>query len=75
MLTGDGKIVNQCLNGEPEAFGLLVDRYKASIYALMYSRVRNFHDAEDITQEIFIKLSAFFNDCIIWAGLLDIHLD
>jgi len=55
MLTGDGKIVNQCLNGEPEAFGLLVDRYKASIYALVYSRVRNFHDAEDITQEIFIK--------------------
>ena len=55
MLTGDGKIVNRCLNGEPEAFGMLVDKYRASIYALVYSKVHNFHDAEDITQEIFIK--------------------
>ncbi len=55
MRTEDGYIINQCLNGSPEAFGLLVDKYKESVYALAYSKLRNFHDAEDITQEAFIK--------------------
>ena|GEM_PF-549379 len=55
MRTEDGYIIHKCLNGDPAAFGLLVDKYKASIYALAYSKLRNFHDAEDITQEAFIK--------------------
>ena len=55
MRTEDGYIIHKCLNGEAEAFGLLVDKYKESIYALAYSKVHNFHDAEDITQETFIK--------------------
>jgi len=55
MRTEDGYIVNQCINGDSAAFGLLVDKYKASIFVLAYSRLRNFHDAEDITQEVFLK--------------------
>ncbi len=55
MRTEDGYIVHKCLNGDTAAFGLLVDKYKASIYALAYSKLNNFHDAEDITQETFIK--------------------
>lgn len=55
MRTEDGYIISQCLNGDHDAFGLLVDKYKAGVYALAYSRLRNFHDAEDIAQEAFIK--------------------
>jgi len=55
MRTEDGYIINKCLNGEPEAFGFLVDKYRSSIFAFAYSRLRNFHDAEDIAQEVFIK--------------------
>ena len=55
MRTEDGYIIRKCLNGESEAFGLLVDKYKASIYAFTYAKLRNFHDAEDVTQEVFIK--------------------
>ena len=55
MYTEDGHIIGKCLNGEPAAFGLLVDKYKSSVYALAYTKLRNFHDAEDITQEVFIK--------------------
>ena len=55
MHTGDGYIVNQCLNGEPEAFGLLVDKYKPGIFALIYGKVGNFQDAEDLTQEAFLN--------------------
>jgi len=53
--TEDGYIIQQCLDGNPAAFGFLVDKYKKSVYALAYSEVRNFHDAQDITQEVFIK--------------------
>ena len=55
MRTADGYIISKCLNGDSAAFGLLVDKYKGSVYALAYSKLRNFHDAEDVTQEVFIK--------------------
>jgi len=55
MRTEDGYIIHKCLNGEREAFGFLVDKYRESIYAFASSKLRNFHDAEDITQEVFIK--------------------
>ena len=55
MRTEDGYIIDKCLNGDAAAFGLLVDKYKASIFALAYTKLGNFHDAEDITQEVFIK--------------------
>jgi len=53
--TEDGHIIHKCLNGDSAAFGFLVDKYKASVYAFAYSRLRNFHDAEDVAQEVFIK--------------------
>ncbi len=55
MRTEDGYIIQQCLDGNAAAFGFLVDKYKRSVYALAYSEIRNFHDAQDITQEAFIK--------------------
>lgn len=55
MRTEDGYIIHKCLNGEPEAFGFLVDKYKASIYAFAYTKLRDFRDAEDVTQEVFIQ--------------------
>ncbi len=54
MRTADGTVIRRCLEGDPSAFGLLMDKYKASIFALAYSRLGNFHDAEDITQEVFL---------------------
>ncbi|MFC1714494.1 sigma-70 family RNA polymerase sigma factor [Candidatus Poribacteria bacterium] len=55
MRTEDGYIIYRCLNGEPGAYGLLVDKYKAGVYSLAYSKLRNFHDAEDVAQEVFIR--------------------
>ncbi len=53
MRTEDGRIIYKCLNGEPEAFGLLVDKYKAGIYAFTYAKLLNFQDAQDVTQDVF----------------------
>jgi len=53
--TEDGHIIDKCLNGDSAAFGLLVDKYKGGVYALAYSKLGNFHDAEDVAQDVFIK--------------------
>ena len=55
MRTEDGHIIHKCLSGDAAAFGLLVDKYRASVYALAYAKLGNFHDAEDVTQEVFLK--------------------
>lgn len=55
MRTEDGYIINECLNGNSAAFGFLIDKYKAAVFAFAYAELRNFHDAEDVTQEAFIK--------------------
>ena len=55
MYTRDGHIVYQCLSGNTEAFALLVDKYKERIFALVYAKVGQFQDAEDITQDVFLS--------------------
>jgi len=68
--TEDGYIVHKCLNGEPEVFGFLVDKYKASIYAFAYTRLSDFRDAEDVTQEVFIQAYQKLNTLRRWDSLL-----
>ena len=55
MHTDDGHIVHQCLSGNTGAFALLVDKYKARLFALVYAKVGQFEDAEDITQDVFLN--------------------
>lgn len=54
MILEDDLLVRKCLGGEKDAFGVLVDKYKDAVCGLAYSKVRNFHDAQDIAQEAFI---------------------
>ena len=70
MRTEDGYIINKCLNGDSAAFGLLVDKYRSSIYALAYSKLRHFHDAEDITQEVFLKVYQKLRTLKRWDNFL-----
>ena len=55
MRTDDGYIIYECLNEKSEAFGILVDKYKAGIYAYVYAELGNFQDAQDVTQEVFLQ--------------------
>lgn len=70
MRTEDGYIIQQCLDGDSAAFGLLVDKYKKSIYALAYSKVNDYHDAQDITQEVFIKAYRKLNTLRRWDNFM-----
>lgn len=51
----DEMLVHHCLAGDENAFGFLVHKYKDLIHAYAYQRVLNYADAEDITQEVFIR--------------------
>jgi len=47
------------MNDKPDSFDNLLDRYKSMVYAVAYDRVRNYDDARDIAQNVFV--SAFLN--------------
>ena len=70
MRTEDGYLIDKCLNGEKAAFGFLVDKYKESIYAFAWDMLQNFHDAEDITQEAFIKAYRKLHTLKRWDNFL-----
>ncbi len=48
-------LVQRARNGEMGAFRELVERYKKKIYYLSLDLTGNHHDAEDLSQEVFIK--------------------
>ena len=51
----DADLVVQAQEGDVRAFDELVARYHDRIYALTYNMTSNREDAEDLTQEIFVK--------------------
>ena len=55
MALHDAELIQRTLAGDESAFGLLVDKYKRSVHALAYRKLGDFHTAEEITQDTFLK--------------------
>jgi RNA polymerase sigma-70 factor, ECF subfamily len=53
--SSDGDAVRLARQGVPSAFDALVTRYQGRIFNLAYRLLRNREDAEDITQEAFLR--------------------
>ena len=51
----DQNLIHQTLKGNARAFDTLVQKYRPVVYARARLIVQNPHDAEDLTQEVFIK--------------------
>lgn len=49
-------LVEKTLNGDKIAYGELVERYQKQIYSLTYRLTNNADDAQDLAQEVFIKV-------------------
>jgi len=49
-------LVRRCLRGDAEAVQCLVDRFQGDVYALCCRLLRHRHDAEDVTQEVFLRI-------------------
>jgi RNA polymerase sigma-70 factor (ECF subfamily) len=51
----DRLLVAECLEGNREAFDILVERHQRRVYQLCYRFVGNHEDASDLAQETFIR--------------------
>jgi len=53
----DEELVRRCLDGDPEAFPLLVARYQRPLYNAAYRVLGNAADASDVTQATFMEVA------------------
>jgi len=51
-----GQLVRQATGGDLEAFEELVRRLQRQVYGFAFQHLRDFAEAQDLTQEIFVKL-------------------
>jgi RNA polymerase sigma factor (sigma-70 family) len=54
--TSDGVLVQQALNGDQEAFEVLVSRYQQSLFGLIYHYIGEYREAEDVLQQVWLQL-------------------
>lgn len=54
-ISGDEHYLLQAIQGDKAAFGILFERYYDEIYRYVYFRVGSQQEAEDITNEAFLK--------------------
>jgi RNA polymerase sigma-70 factor (ECF subfamily) len=52
----DQELINNYLNGDDRAFETLLNRHKNKIYTSIYLFVKDHEQADDIFQEVFIKI-------------------
>jgi len=52
----DSDLVSRAAGGDPAAFQALVERHRSMVYRVAYQFAGNHYDAEDIAQEVFIKV-------------------
>ncbi len=52
----DNLLIEQCLKGQQGSFSELIDKYKKLVFNLAYRMTNNLDDAEDISQEVFIRV-------------------
>jgi RNA polymerase sigma factor (sigma-70 family) len=52
----DAGLVACCLRGDPKAIAALVERFQAVVYGMCVRLLHNRHDAEDVSQEVFLRV-------------------
>ena len=56
MTSADTDLISRAAGGDPSAFQALVERHRSMVYRVAYQFAGNHHDAEDIAQDVFIKV-------------------
>ena len=52
----DAELIARCQSHDEEAFQELVDSYRSRVASVAYKVLGNYMDAQDVTQEVFVKL-------------------
>ncbi len=56
LIHSDEELVERFVDGENDSFSMLVERYEARIYSIAYGIMGSRDEAEDLSQEVFIKV-------------------
>lgn len=56
MKNEDIELIHRILSGDETAFVSLVNKYKKQVHALAWRKIGDFHIAEEITQDTFLKV-------------------
>jgi len=75
----DPDLITRAAGGDPAAFQALVERHRAMVYRIALQFAGNHHDAEDIVQDVFIKvyraLATFRHDAQLSSWLYRIVMN
>ncbi len=55
MKTNDTDLIQRVLDGDQDAFTTLVNKYQKRVHTLVWRKIGDFHIAEEITQDVFLK--------------------
>ena len=55
MKNNDAELIQRVLKGDDDAFAVLVRKYQKQVHALAWRKIGDFHIAEEITQDTFLK--------------------
>ena len=55
-MSNDVAIIQRILIGDESAFTTLVSQYQGIVFALAYHYVKDFQDAQEIAQDVFMKV-------------------
>ena len=56
MKNEDAQLINRFLTGDESAFAILVKKHQKRVHALAWRKVGDFHTAEELTQDTFLKV-------------------
>ena len=55
MQQSDAQLIQRVLQGDQDAFTLLLDKYQKGVHALAWRKIGDFHIAQEITQDAFLQ--------------------
>ena len=56
MKASDFTLIRRTLDGDQGAFTTLVNKYQKSVHTLVWRKIGDFHIAEELTQDVFLKV-------------------
>ena len=56
MERDDVQLIDDILSGDDGAFNILIEKYQKSVHALAWRKIGDFHYAEEITQDTFLRV-------------------
>lgn len=54
-MRSDEQLVRAALAGAPEAFAPILERYQDAVFGVALARLKDFHDAQDVAQDVFVQ--------------------